>query len=212
MKNKIPSILLSITLGMGVLAADFPSTHAVAKEQYTNQEVNMNNLYVIAFNNKLPDDYQEIIEKAGGKVVKTLPEVGGVEAQSNHPFFLQNLNKVSYIAAANREIPLVLNEQSAIPSTQQASAVNQMDQTSYWNQQWDIQRVTNNGQSYDIETGGYKDEDGNTIHKAIVGVIDTGIDESHPDLKNNIIGGRNLVPAGVGESETGDSNIMDPRN
>lgn len=211
MKNKIPSILLSITLGMGVLAADFPSTHAVAKEQYTNQEVNMNNLYVIAFNNKLPDDYQEIIEKAGGKVVKTLPEVGGVEAQSNHPFFLQNLNKVSYIAAANREIPLVLNEQSAIPSTQQASAVNQMDQTSYWNQQWDIQRVTNNGQSYDIETGGYKDEDGNTIHKAIVGVIDTGIDESHPDLKNNIIGGRNLVPAGVGESETGDSNDLKDR-
>lgn len=45
-----------------------------------------------------------------------------------------------------------------------------------------MQRVTNNGSSYDIETGGYEDNDGNIIHKAVVEVIETGIDESHPDI------------------------------
>lgn len=64
--------------------------------------------------------------------------------------------------------------------------------------------MTNDGKSYDLETGGYKNKDGSITHKAVVGVIDTGIDESHPDLKSNIIGGRNLVPAGMDESETGD--------
>ena len=41
--------------------------------------------------------------------------------------------------------------------------------------------MTNVGKSYEVETGGYKNEDGSTTHKAVVGVIDTGIDESHPD-------------------------------
>ena len=72
--------------------------------------------------------------------------------------------------------------------------------------------MTNDGKSYDLETGGYKNKDGSITHKAVVGVIDTGIDESHPDLKNNIIGGRNLVPAGMDESETGDPTDIKDRN
>ena len=135
-----------------------------------------------------------------------------MEAQSEQPSFLQNLKQVSSIEAANKEIPLVLNEPAAIPYKSQTSIIKQQEQESYWDSQWDIQRVTNNGNSYDIETGGYKDEDGNTIHKAVVGVIDTGIDEFHPDLENNIIGGRNLVPAGMDESETGHPYDIKDRN
>ena len=209
MKKIFLYTLLSVTLGMGVLTVEITPIQA-AEDQIADSE--MNSLYVIAFKNELPKDYEEIIQKAGGEVIKVLPEVGGVEAQSDQPSFLQNLKQVSSIEAANKEIPLVLNEPAAIPYKSQTSIIKQQEQGSYWDSQWDIQRVTNNGNSYDIETGGYKDEDGNTIHKAVVGVIDTGIDEFHPDLENNIIGGRNLVPAGMDESETGHPYDIKDRN
>ncbi|MBB6447984.1 S8 family serine peptidase [Bacillus benzoevorans] len=212
MKKKVLHTLLSVTFGIGILAASDSSVHVSANEQNSKQEVNVKNLYVIAFQNELPQDYREIIEKAGGEVVKTIPEIGGVEAQSGHSSFLQNLSKLTSIEAANREIPLALNDPTAKLSAQQDSTVNQTEPESYWDNQWDMQRVTNNGKSYEIETGGYTDKDGETVHKAVVGVIDTGIDMSHPDLKNNIVGGRNLVPAGIDESETGDPNDIKDRN
>jgi len=209
MKRIILSVLLSVTLVIGILAfGDMPIQ--AAEEQNPFPEVN--NLYMIAFKNELPKDYEEIIQKAGGEVIKVLSEVGGVEVRSDKPAFLKNLKQVSSIEAANREVPLVLNEPDIIPNKTLNSITNQQHGGSYWASQWDIQRVTNDGKSYDIETGGYKDNDGNTIHKAVVGVIDTGIDLLHPDLKNNIIGGRNLVPAGMDKSETGDPNDILDRN
>ena len=206
MKKKILHTVLSIAVGAGILSVgDVPSQ---AKSQ--NQE--MNDSYAIAFKSGLPENYQEVIRKAGGKVTKVLPEVGGIEAQSDEPSFLKNLKGNSSIEAANREIPLTLDKTAVSPYNYGSSIIGQQNSDSYWASQWDIQRVTNDGKSYEIETGGYKDNDGNTIHKAVVGVIDTGIDLSHPDLKNNIIGGRNLVPAGMDKSETGDPNDLLDRN
>lgn len=206
MKKKILHTVLSIAVGAGILSVgDVPSQ---AKSQ--NQE--MNDSYAIAFKSGLPENYQEVIRKAGGKVTKVLPEVGGIEAQSDEPSFLKNLKGNSSIEAANREIPLTLDKTAVSPYNYGSSIIGQQNSESYWDSQWDIQRVTNDGKSYDIETGGYKNKDGSITHKAVVGVIDTGIDESHPDLKNNILGGRNLVPAGMDESETGDPTDIKDRN
>ena len=83
---------------------------------------------------------------------------------------------------------------------------------SLWDAQWDMQRVTNNGKSYEIETGGYVNDEGETVHKAVVGVIDKGIDPTDPDLQKNLLGGRNMVPAGMDETETGDPNDIVDRN
>ena len=52
-----------------------------------------------------------------------------------------------------------------------------------WN--WDIDKVTGNGKSYDIEEGN---------HSVKVAIIDSGIDDSHPDLKDNIVGGKIFTP------------------
>ncbi|MBT2617404.1 MULTISPECIES: S8 family serine peptidase [unclassified Bacillus (in: firmicutes)] len=206
MKKKILHTVLSIAVGAGILSVgDVP---AQAKSQ--NQE--MNDSYAIAFKGGLPENYQEVIRKAGGKVTKVLPEVGGIEAQSDEPSFLKNLKANSSIEAANREIPLTLDKTAVSPYNNGSSIISQQNSESYWDSQWDIRRVTNDGKSYDLETGGYKNKDGSMTHKAVVGVIDTGIDESHPDLKNNIIGGRNLVPAGMDESETGDPTDIKDRN
>ncbi|MCK2020887.1 S8 family serine peptidase [Peribacillus frigoritolerans] len=206
MKKRILHTVLSIAVGAGILSVgDVP---AQAKSQ--NQE--MNDSYAIAFKGGLPDNYQEVIRKAGGKVTKVLPEVGGIEAQSDEPSFLKNLKAHSSIEAANREIPLTLDKTAVSPYNYGSSIISQQNSESYWDSQWDIQRVTNDGKSYDLETGGYKNNDGSITHKAVVGVIDTGIDESHPDLKNNNLGGRNLVPAGMDESETGDPTDIKDRN
>ncbi|MET3322688.1 UNVERIFIED_ORG: subtilisin family serine protease [Peribacillus simplex] len=206
MKKKILHTVLSIAVGAGIMSVGGVPTQAKSQNQ------GMNDTYAIAFKSGLPENYQEVIRKAGGKVTKVLPEVGGIEAQSDEPSFLKNLKGNSSIEAANREIPLTLDKTAVNPYNYESSIISQQNSESYWDSQWDIQRVTNDGKSYDLETGGYKNKDGSITHKAVVGVIDTGIDESHPDLKNNIIGGRNLVPAGMDESETGDPTDIKDRN
>jgi lantibiotic leader peptide-processing serine protease len=207
MKKVLVKTFLSVTLGFGLVAG--AATPILAAEiQGTKTEGE--NSYVIAFKNNLPKNYEEVIEKAGGQVVKALPEVGGIQAHSDNPAFLQNLKKVPTIEVASKEVPLTLNQPAAISKLAQTTAIN--GQASLWDAQWDMQRVTNNGKSYEIETGGYVNDEGETVHKAVVGVIDTGIDPTHPDLQKNLLGGRNLVPAGMDQTETGDPNDIVDRN
>ncbi|MEH7442057.1 S8 family serine peptidase [Bacillus sp. JJ1122] len=75
--------------------------------------------------------------------------------------------------------------------------------------QWDIKRVTNNGKSFETEKGN---------HNVVIGIIDTGVDVDHPDLKANLLGGRNFVPSYDGgilqsdQTETGDPLDINDRN
>ncbi|MGO5073155.1 S8 family serine peptidase [Clostridium sporogenes] len=70
--------------------------------------------------------------------------------------------------------------------------------------QWDIKKITNNGASFHLESGN---------HDVIVGIIDSGVDMNHTDLKSNFLGGKNLVPANFNNdsSETGDINDINDR-
>ncbi|MGN7313413.1 S8 family serine peptidase [Alkalicoccobacillus gibsonii] len=52
------------------------------------------------------------------------------------------------------------------------------DESLYKSWLWDVELVTNNGASYEIESGN---------HDVKVGIIDSGIDFNHPDLKDNIL-------------------------
>lgn len=62
----------------------------------------------------------------------------------------------------------------------------------YENWRWDIDKVTNNRESYNIEQGN---------HTVKVAIIDSGVDVNHPDLKDNIISSKSFVP---GKSSTED--------
>ncbi|WP_338754918.1 S8 family peptidase [Bacillus sp. FJAT-52991] len=51
---------------------------------------------------------------------------------------------------------------------------------------WDIKKVTSDGASYLIEKGN---------HNVKIGIVDSGVDVHHPDLKDNIVSpGKSLVP------------------
>lgn len=172
------------------------------------------NVYLIAFQSDLPADVESVIQQAGGKVTAAFPELGGVEAVSDSSAFLTNLKKVKSVVAANKELKHTQDYRAIDPAAADGQPVTDIPQpentASYWDYQWDIQKVTNNGASFKLETGGTANPDGQVVHKAVVGVIDTGIDADHPDLKANFLGGRNLVPAGVDSTETGDpSDIRD---
>jgi len=71
--------------------------------------------------------------------------------------------------------------------------------------QWDIKRVTNYGASFKNNSG---------THDVVVGIIDTGVDYTHPDLKTNYLGGRNYVPANANgdSSEAGKPDDIMDRN
>ncbi|KXY33441.1 S8 family peptidase [Bacillus sp. FSL K6-0067] len=73
-----------------------------------------------------------------------------------------------------------------------------------WNVQWDMKKVTNNGESYKLFSG---------TKNVTVGIIDSGLDIKHPDLQRSIVSGsKNLVPSGgfrgKETEETGDENQL----
>lgn len=152
--------------------------------------------YLIAYKqSSLPTTYQTDIKNAGGEVINAIPEIGGLEVRSSNPTFLSNLKSNSSIIAANAEMHYKLDdEQPAAPDGKPVTLTPDQDGT-YWSSQWDIQHLTNKGKSFAIESGG-TETNGKVTHKAIVGVIDTGIDADHPDLKANYVGGKSFVPTG----------------
>ncbi|WP_335393483.1 S8 family serine peptidase, partial [Neobacillus drentensis] len=164
------------------------SIHTSAKTQTVSKN------YLIAYKQSLPKNYQTEINNAGGVVVKAIPELGAVEVRSTNPDFLTKLNTTS-IVAANVEQSFKLKDIKPEGADGQPVTLNPDSNGTYWSSQWDIRHLTNEGKSYAIESGGTKSTSG-VKHKAVVGIIDSGIDTGHPDLEANFIGGENFVPAG----------------
>ncbi|MFD0695528.1 S8 family serine peptidase [Paenibacillus sp. GCM10027628] len=161
--------------------------------------------YVIAYQSNIPTDYEASIAGAGGKVLRILPELSSIEVESSNAAFLANVQKLTGIRGANLELVHKLDYKRLDPAASDGQPVTDIPQSAanFWDYQWDVKQVTNNGATYKIETGGGL-SGGSLKHKAIVGIIDSGIDANHPDLKANVVGGKNFVPAGVDASETGD--------
>jgi subtilisin family serine protease len=170
--------------------------------------------YLIAYNqSSLPKTFQSDIKNAGGVVINAIPEIGGLEVRSSNPNFLSNLKSNSSIIAANVEMNYKLDDEQPAGADGQPVKLTPDNNGTYWSSQWDIRHLTNEGKTFTIESGGTK-VNGNVTHKAIVGVIDTGIDANHPDLKANYVGGQSFVPAGGysgdDSSETGDkTDVLD---
>lgn len=189
-KKRGMAIVASSILAMSLLSFS-TSVHTSASTQTVSKN------YLIAYSSQsLPQNYQTEIKNAGGEVVRAIPEIGGLEVRSTDPNFLSQLKSSSAISGANVERTYKLEDGNPEGSSNgQPVTLTPDSNGTYWSSQWDIQRLTNKGNSYAIETGGIE-KNGAVTHKAIVGIIDTGIDANHPDLKANFVGGQNFVPAG----------------
>ncbi|MEH7111621.1 S8 family serine peptidase [Neobacillus niacini] len=149
--------------------------------------------YVIAYKGKLPSNFSVTISKAGGTIERVIPEIGIIEVASSEPTFLSTVQKDTNIQTAGRELEAYLETDpddniNFEPGTPNGAKVTlDPNADSYWDRQWDMQRLTHDGDSYDLNDG---NED------TVVAVIDTGIDFSHPDLKENadLAGSKTFVP------------------
>lgn len=142
--------------------------------------------YLLAYKgNSLPANYQDAILQAGGVVVRAIPEVGIVEVESAQPGFLSTIRSHKDIQAADLEMEMYLETEPAAADGQKVTLTEQNG--NYHHLQWDIKKVTNNFQSFDLNKGN---------HDTVVAVIDSGFDFSHPDLAANVdlAGSKTFVP------------------
>lgn len=188
--------LFKVLVGLALVISFLPFTlTAEASEQ--------EGYYSVLFNkNSIPQDFETEIESLGGEVVYSVHEIGFVQIKAPTTAFNQvkGLNGVSSI---NPSISWNLPQAEKISE----NVVNPAD-AALWDLQWDIQRITNNGESYKLGTGS---------HDVVVGIIDTGIDRDHQDLVKNLLpGSKNFVPAGgfqgTEPKETGNPNAFDDVN
>ena len=133
--------------------------------------------YTVVFKgNQIPKKASHIISKAGGVLVKTLPQVGIGIAVSDDPEFTHSLKGVKEIHSAG------LERFHALPPTEfmayPMSSGPDLDYDFFYpGFQWSIRRV-NADLAWPITSGS---------HDTVVAVIDTGIAWNHPDLSDNVV-------------------------
>ncbi len=193
MRGSIVKKVFAILLSLALLLSFLPSVYAGGKDSQAEY-------YSVLFNkNSIPASFAKDVSKFGGEVVYTVPEIGFAQVKASTADF-SKLKGIAGVSAANPSISWNLPESQQI----KAEGVNPAN-AALWDLQWDIQRITNDGASYELGTGS---------HDVVVGIVDTGIDRDHRDLVKNLLpGSKNFVPAGgfQGEEpyETGDPNAFD---
>ncbi|MBD1372091.1 S8 family serine peptidase [Hazenella sp. IB182357] len=125
---------------------------------------------------KNADDLHEIVAQIKARFGEQI-EVSGLDPDLEVPisFPLPDINTIEQVDRASQSKKQL---QSIVSENMEESLHEQ------W--AWHIEKTTNFGESYKIETGN---------HQTKIAVIDSGIDYQHPDLKNNIIDmGKSFVP------------------
>lgn len=172
--------------------------------------------YSVVFNsNNIPQEFSKEIKSLGGEIVYSVPEVGFVQIKCNSNA-LSKIQKLSYVNAITPSLKWSLPEIQRVDMDEELLEMNEEAENSsinpesreFWKYQWDIHKITNNGESYKLGTGS---------HNTVVGIIDTGIDRDHKALVKNIMpGSKNFVPVGGFRGresyETGDINAFDDKH
>ncbi|WP_286229739.1 S8 family peptidase [Neobacillus mesonae] len=197
--KKFSAVIFSIILLLSFLPA------ASAAEAKGAAGTNTDYYSVLFKQNSMPAGFEKQVKNLGGEVVYQVPEIGFVQVKAPTNAF-SKLRGLSGVSTANPSISWKLPKSKKIA----AAVPSGMDKSkaALWGLQWDIQRITNNGESYKLGTGS---------HNVVVGIVDTGIDRDHRDLVKNLMpGSKNFVPAGgfqgTESSEKGGPNAFDDKH
>jgi lantibiotic leader peptide-processing serine protease len=184
--RKWVSAILAGTLAAGLLV---PSVSAAPTIDIT----------VVFRSGTLPANAAATIESLGGQVTSSVPQVGMMKV-SGPASLLDKLNSTADIQAASPTIHFTVSPVQQVEFADDVAGVNTAAADLYNRYQWDIKQVTNNGASWDLNSGS---------HQTVVGIVDTGVDSNHAALKANFLGGRNFVPAGANGDATETGNPSD---
>jgi subtilisin family serine protease len=135
------------------------------------------------------------VAAAHGTVVKENAAIGVATVRSNNPTFIRDVARLSAVAGAAKNVPIGRQAPSARPSRDQIEALTQAERTAAANAakkpdpnpvpdaeplaglQWDMAMI------HATPTGSYQKQPGKTGVR--VGILDTGVDGSHPDIAPN---------------------------
>ncbi|AVK48515.1 MULTISPECIES: S8 family peptidase [Clostridium] len=146
----------------------------------------------------IDENVKSFIINSGGNIVQDLSEIGGLEVKCKTDL-IPNIQTYSTIQSIAPNHDIDVFTEKTVKLSQQGNSDGESDADIYNMYQWDIKEVTDNGKSFQLESGN---------HDIVVGIIDSGVDVNHPDLVSNLLGGENLVPADFkgDNTETGDPN------
>ncbi|KJS18313.1 MAG: peptidase S8 [Peptococcaceae bacterium BRH_c4b] len=193
--KKIITLFLSVAFVIGMIFLNMAQAGVQENTYY----------YSVLFNeNKIPSDFNTKLSSCGGEITYTVPDIGFAQIKGDNKIFseLKSLPSVNLVnPSISWSIPKVKENELRSELTLDTA------QSSLWDLEWDIKRVTENGTSYNLGTGS---------HNVVVGIIDSGIDPDHPDLVANLLpGSKNFVPAGgfwnTEPYETGNIDEFDDR-
>jgi subtilisin family serine protease len=198
-KYKNKSLYILITLFLFCFNI-LPNNTAFAATTTDEKNIDL----VILFNDNAVDkNVENTITSSGGKIVKEFPDLGGIEVKCPFDLVPAIKSKDGVQSLAPNHVIKLSNEKTE-GFTKSSDDSNSTSDDLYQNYQWDIKRVTNDGKSFNLESGN---------HNVVVGIIDSGVDTTHPDLVDNFLGGKNLVSADFEDdlSETGDPDDITDR-
>ncbi|MGH0599828.1 S8 family serine peptidase [Bacillus mycoides] len=179
--------ILKCFICIGIFLCSMPINFASASENEVDY-------YTVLL--KKGDNYksfEKLLDRYDAEIIYSVREVGMMQIKANKSA-MEKIGLTSFVKSYGKSLRTVKDN----------LGVKSLDGLNKFDYQWDMKKITNNGESYKIYPG---------TKNVSVGVIDTGLDIEHPDLKDIIISGsKNFVPfkgfRGEELDESGDINYL----
>jgi lantibiotic leader peptide-processing serine protease len=158
------------------------------------------NHIILLRQNAVPADFAAGIEAAGGKLIRTMPQVGIAIAEGDANF-TRAISRDSRVLSVGPEpafgVPSVLEANTLVsPEAEATSGPTPADDLFLAGLVWGVERVNAPAAWAAGHTGS---------HNTVVAILDTGIASNHPDLAPNLVFNACFTTAGdhVGDWEAG---------
>ncbi|MED1270811.1 S8 family serine peptidase [Bacillus mycoides] len=187
--SRILQLIISLFLLFIILIPCELSSAAEQEKYYTIQAKHSN-------------DYNDLVNLTNeykAEVIYSIKEIGIIQVKTTETI-MKKIGSSSLVETFNPSLRSVSSKLVSEKSENSPSP----NPDSLWELQWDMKQVTNNGESYKLFSG---------TKNVTVGIIDSGLDINHLDLKGSVVpGSKNLVPKGgfrgTEREETGDLNLL----